>query len=132
MLPAGTEAGGKGSGSGSAAIFRVASPTAASRHSRFPGRQVRGRPVCGDLGDEAVTLTNHSLNKARVAGIVTQDVAQLVNCCVNAVLGILESILAPKPAVYNFPADKLALTLEQQDEQLHRYALELERMAGAA
>jgi hypothetical protein len=46
--------------------------------------------------------------------------------------GVLKSILAPKPAVNDVPADKLALALEQQDEQLHGYAFKLERMAGSA
>ena len=95
------------------------------------GRRGRGR-FNSNLRDEAVPLTNHGLNEARVPRIVTKDEAQLVNCCVNAVIGILESVLAPKPAINHVPADKLSVTLEQQDKQLHRDALELERVTGAA
>ena len=86
----------------------------------------------GDFRNEPVTLTNHGLNEAWIPRIITKDEAQLVNCCVNAVIGILESVLAPKPAINHVPADKLSVTLEQQDKQLHRDALELERVTGAA
>jgi hypothetical protein len=86
----------------------------------------------GYLCDEAITLTNHGLNKARLPGIITQDEAQLIYCCVNTVLRILEGILAPKPTVDCFTADKLSFALEQQDEQLHGYSLQLDRAAGPA
>jgi hypothetical protein len=48
------------------------------------------------------------------------------------VVGILQSVFAPESAIDGVPPDQLALALEQHDEQLHRYALELEGMARAA
>ena len=86
----------------------------------------------GYLCDEAISLTDHGLDKARLPGIITQDEPQLVYCCVNAVLRILKGILSPKPAVDCFTADKLSFALEQQDEQLHGYSLEFDRAARPA
>ncbi len=85
----------------------------------------------GNLRDESVALTNHGLNEASVPRIITKNEAQFVDCCVNTVLGVLERVLTPKPAINRIPADKLSLTLEQQNKQLHRNALKLERVAGA-
>ena len=96
--------------------------------NKFRGDSYR---LGGDFRDEAVTLADDSLDKARIPGIVTEDIAQLVDRRVNAVVGILLSMFAPKVAIDGVAPDELALAFEQQDEQLHRYALDFERMARA-
>ena len=68
----------------------------------------------GYFGDEAVTLPDHGLNKARLVGIITQNEPQLVYCSVNTVLRILQGILAPKPTVDGFPANKLSVALSSR------------------
>jgi hypothetical protein len=47
-------------------------------------------------------------------------------------LGILVGILAPQLVIDGLSANQLSVVLEQQDEQLHGYSLELYRLAGPA
>ncbi len=47
-------------------------------------------------------------------------------------VGILVGVLSPQAAIDDISANEFAVVLEQQDEQLHGYALELDRLARAA
>jgi hypothetical protein len=95
----------------------------------FPDDRIRTN---GYLCDEAVTLTDNGLDKARLPGIITQNEAQLIYRSVNTVLRILKGSLSPKPTIDRFTTDKLSFALEQQDEQLHGYSLQLDRAARPA
>ena len=83
-----------------------------------------------DFGDKAISLTNHRPDKARISRIVAQDGTQLVYRSINTVFCLNKDIVAPQLFDNRFSADKFAGVFQQQDQQLHRNALQLDVVAG--
>jgi len=67
----------------------------------------------------------------RFFGVILQQVAELANGGVDAVLGIDKDLAGPEVLGNLCASDKLTLARDKEDEQLHRLALDGQRMAAA-
>ena len=82
--------------------------------------------------DETVSLPRDRLYEARLFGIILQDLPNLADRSVDAVVGVEEDILAPDPLNDVFPSDDLSPALNQDRQNLRRNALQFEHATGAA
>jgi hypothetical protein len=71
-------------------------------------------------------MPNYRPDKVRVPRIVSECRSEFVDGCVDAVLGFEKAVAAPEPLLNGLSADQPPWILEQQDEQLHRNAFELD------
>jgi hypothetical protein len=85
----------------------------------------------GDGGDETVTPADDGLDKLRIVGIVAEQVAELTDGGIDAVLGIDEDFARPEPIGDFAASDELTFPGGEQDEQLHRLALDAQGAAVA-
>ena len=83
-------------------------------------------------GDEAIPLAGDGLYETRLFGIVLQNLPDLTNRSINAVIGVEEDILAPDSRDDVLPANDLSLVLDQDRQNLCRNALQFEQTTGAA
>src|ERR1700677_3961445 len=81
--------------------------------------------------DETVSLPRDRLYEARLFGIILQDLPDLANRSVYAVVGVEEDILAPDPLDDVLPADDLSVTLNQDRQNLGRNAFEFDHATVA-
>ena len=84
-----------------------------------------------DRRHEAIPSAGNGLNETGLLGIVLEDLADLADGAVDAVVHVEEGALAPDPLGDLLPADQLARPLGQEQENLQRDPLELERPARA-
>jgi hypothetical protein len=82
--------------------------------------------------DKAVAFALNGLYKTRVFGIVTQNRSNLANRGVDTMLSINEDVLAPKPIDDFLPADDVAISFREQDEQLERNTFNLQNSSITA
>ena len=102
--------------------------------SRGLKRQVRGwapqgdrwlSSADGDCGcDEAVAHAGDGLDELGIFGVVAEKMAELADGGVDAVLGVDEDFAGPEALGDLGAGDELALPGGEQDEQLHRLALD--------
>lgn len=86
----------------------------------------------GDGPHEAIAAAGHCMDEVGLFGIITEDLAHLAHGGIDSMLSIDEDVAAPK-ALSNFgPGKNITLTRRKKDEQLHRFALELEKSTTAA
>ena len=70
--------------------------------------------------DEAISPSSDGLYKTRLFRIVFQNVSDLANRTVDAVVRIEEYVLCPDPLDDLVPGDELSFLLQQQDQKFHR------------
>ena len=84
---------------------------------------------CGYRGDEPISAARDSLKETWIVRIVVQDLADLPDGGVDAIVGIDEDFLAPNPLHDLFAGDKFAVLLQQELKNLHRYSWKFQRAA---
>jgi hypothetical protein len=87
-----------------------------------------------DLGhrcNESVSSAGHRLYEDWILRIVFQDLANLSDCGIDAVVGVKEDVLAPDPGENIVSTDQLPLSLDQQEQDLHGDSFQLQSPAGA-
>lgn len=105
--------------------------------------EVQGRGFCGgwrfrllrnngDRRDQTVSLALDGLDILRMVRIVAQAMAELADGGIDAVLGVDEDLSRPEPPGDFRARHQAALARGQQDQQLHGFALDAQRMAVAA
>jgi hypothetical protein len=67
-------------------------------------------------GNEAVALAADGLDEARLPGIIAEDVADLADGSVNAMLCVNENLFAPDMLDDLLPGDETAILGHQKDE----------------
>src|SRR6266581_7318690 len=82
--------------------------------------------------DETIAPPRDGLDEAGLLRIVPQDLPDLANRAVDAVVAIEVDALSPNPLDDLLPADQLSPLLRQEQQHLHGDSLQLERVAGAA
>jgi hypothetical protein len=85
------------------------------------GFDLRGRlPVAATYGrSEAVSLPNDSFNETRLFRVIPEHYADLPDSSVNAVVDVEKNAFSPKALSNLFAGYQFAVSLEQQDKQLH-------------
>jgi hypothetical protein len=79
-----------------------------------------GIPVAADhRGGKAVSPPHHGFYETRLLGVVPQRQADLADGSVNAMVDVVESVLAPKALGDLLARHQLPASLDQQDEQFH-------------
>src|SRR5713101_4089338 len=76
--------------------------------------------------DKTITFSGDGLYETWSFGVVLEDLTDLANRAIDAVVRIKEDALAPDPIDDLVPGDELAPLLHQQEQKLHRDAFELE------
>ena len=85
-----------------------------------------------NLADQAISLSDHRLQVLRAVRVVAQGPADLADDGIDAVLCVEHRVGAPQVADDLLTADQLAVASGQQDQQLHRPALEMHGHAADA
>ena len=92
-----------------------------------------GVPALGrHRSDEAVTPSGVGLDEAWIFGIVFEDLADFANGAVEAVVSVEEDVGTPNSVDQLFAAYEAAALIYQEDQDVHRDALELEHTTGSA
>jgi hypothetical protein len=65
-----------------------------------------------------------------MGGIVAQDLTNLSDGCIDAVIAVEKNTFAPDPLDNLIPGHKLAAVLDEQAEQLGGNAFKFENLAG--
>ena len=86
----------------------------------------------GYLAYKSVTSPGDGLDKARLFGIVLEDLADFPDRSIDCVIGIKEDVLAPKLFNDLFPRYQLAPPLHQQEQDFHGDSFQLQRAAGTS
>src|SRR5579863_7307723 len=76
-----------------------------------------------------VTFSGDCLNELGIHGIVAEEMAELADGGVDAVLGVDEDFAGPETLGDFGAGNELALARDKEDEQLHRLALDAYRFA---
>src|SRR5262249_10217587 len=76
------------------------------------------------VSNKAISLSDDCPDEPWIPGVVAQNRPQLVYCSVNTVLCLNKYILAPESFYNDFSANKFSWVFQQQDEELHGYALQ--------
>ena len=84
----------------------------------------------GYLAYKSVPSSGDSLDKARLFGIVFEDLADFSDRGIDCVIGIKKDVLAPKLLNDLFPRYQLAGPLYQQEQDFHGDSFQLQRAAG--
>lgn len=88
----------------------------------------RGRPRPSYYGpDEAVAAAGDGMNEARVIGIITEDLADLSDGGIDAVLCIDEDFDAPEACGDFTTSDNIAFAGSEEDQQFHGLVLQPEK-----
>jgi len=74
---------------------------------------------------EPISSPGDGLYETRSLGIVLQDLSDLPDRAIDAVIGVKENPFAPNPLDNLFPADELPPALQQQQENFSWDALQL-------
>ena len=110
----------------------IASAAAGPARAVPPGRLGRrGIRRIEDRRHEAIPSAGDGLNETGLLGIVLEDLPDLADGAVDAVVHVQVGALAPDPLGDLLPGDQLARPLGQEQEDLQRDPLELERPARA-
>jgi len=86
---------------------------------------VPGRPA-----NMKVSSSGHRLYEDGILRIILQDLANLPDCGIDAVVRIKENILTPDLGDNVISADQLRVALNQQDQYFHGDSFQLQRPAG--
>ena len=81
---------------------------------------------------EAVAFAHHGFEKTRFRGVVAQRRPDFSNDIVDVSFGVDEQIGLPKLGDNLFARDQLFAATDQEDQQLHRFLLDLDATAKAA
>ena len=81
-----------------------------------------------DQGDEAISLPGHGLYESRGLGVILQDLTKLADRAPDTVVSVEESALAPHPGNDLIPGNNLVSMFKQEEKDLERDALQLQRM----
>jgi hypothetical protein len=79
-----------------------------------------------------ISPAGDGLYEARLFGVILQDLADLTDRAVDAVVGIEEDVLTPYPLYDVFPADDLSFLLDEDGENFRGNALQLKDATGTA
>ena len=93
----------------------------------------RRRRECGNRsngGRKPVAFAGDGLDEAWAFRVVAEGLADLANCGIDSVLRVDEDFGSPEVLGDFIPGDELAVARSQQDEQLHRLALQLQASSG--
>ena len=94
---------------------------------------IRRRFFDGDCGsDEAIAHAGDGLDELRIFGVVAKEMAELADGGVDAVFGVDEDFARPEALGDLCAGDELALARDEQDEQLHRLALDAQGIGRRA
>src|SRR6185503_7859392 len=91
----------------------------------------RGISRTENRGHEAIPSTGNRLNETGLLGIVLEDLADLADGAVDAVVNIEEGGLAPDPLGDLLPADQLSRLFSQEQENVQWDPLQLEQPTPA-
>src|SRR5712692_4638921 len=104
-------------------------------HLRSRGWSPRGRRGPRGLlhgADEPVAALRKGLDETPLLVVVTQRLAQLLDCGVEAVIEVHKSVRGPEPFLKFFPPDDLTRTLQEQGKESKRQDLQLDFAARFA
>jgi hypothetical protein len=71
-----------------------------------------------DRRNEAVTTAMKSFNKTGIFRLISESLAQLFDCAVQAVIEVNKRVGRPKPSLQFFPGHHLSRVLQQHDQHL--------------
>src|ERR1700722_7713240 len=83
-------------------------------------------------GNKTVSVPGNSSYEARVFGIVSEDLPDLPDSAVNAVVGVEKSSFPPDAFDDLVPCNQLAIPLNQKDEDFRGDPLEFQEATRAA
>ena len=78
---------------------------------------------------ESIALPRYGLHEAGVLRVIAEDLTDLADGGVDAVLGVHKDFAVPQALDYFGSGDEMAIPGCQQNEQLHRFSFQLEAAA---
>src|SRR5438270_9634637 len=80
--------------------------------------------------NETISLSNHRLKKTGAIRVIVDRSAELADDIVNVLFGIDKKVRAPQLSDDLLARNELPAPSRQEDQQLHRFFLELDSTAG--
>src|SRR5580658_5162393 len=98
----------------------------------FHGRCTSALARAPFVSYKSVTFARNRLYESRPLYVFSQRLPNLANGSIDAMLGIVENILAPQALDNLLPAHHLPIFFKQQDEQFHGNSFDFQQKAVAA